>query len=169
MLFQCVEPAHDNVGDDYYGWHFTIRPGLGHTIVFPHVDSCLGVACLLNNGHIFAGHINGFFGGGMNYDGAMQNLTNQINLPVNAAIAFGDIRMWDMILTTPMQTSLNTANLLKVICDSSANGVDTFVDVDNGDVRVMGYLQNRDFKRDASNPKHNARLGNVAGVGQVVV
>lgn len=144
MLFYCVEPAHDRANDDYYGWNFTIRTGFGHHVAFPHVDSCLGVVCILPGNRIFAGHINGFYQDDFSpasHQNAFQNLIQQLNgAVVQSAAVFGDVRSWQGFLAFPW------ANRAVFIADSCADGVDVMFDVDTGILQLMRYSANRDFR-----------------------
>lgn len=144
MFFNCVEPAHDNVGRDYYDWKFTIQSGLGHHIVFPHVDSCLGVVCQLAPGRVFAGHINGFFNNDFSpasHQAAFQNLVAQMGgAPVQRAAIFGDVDSWRGFVHIPWPTIVAFRSM------SCAQGVDVLFNVDSGNLQVMRYLANRNYR-----------------------
>ncbi|MHA6493077.1 hypothetical protein ACX0MV_07500 [Pseudomonas borbori] len=166
MLFYCVEPAHDRVNDDYHGWNFTVRAGLGHHIAFPHVDSCLAIVCILPGNRVFAGHINGYYQGAysaVSHQNAFQNLTMQLNgAAVQSAAVFGDVTTWQGFLGFPW---VNSAVFLSNSCP---NGVDVMFDVDNGTLQLMRYTANRDFK--AITPQQVLASRNLSTVvGNVII
>lgn len=151
MFFNCVEPAHDLVGRDYYDWHFTIRAGLGHHIIFPHVDSCLGVICQLPNNTVFAGHINGFYQNdysAASHQNAFQDLIQQLNgATVLRAAVFGnigdgqDLAGWSDYIQFPW------ANRVDFLSSSCERGIDVMFDVDSGQLQLMRYQDGRNFRQ----------------------
>lgn len=153
MFFYCVEPAHEKVVPkkaDYYDWKFRIKKGLSHHIIFPHVDSCLGVICQLGGDTMFAGHINGFLDDDMSpktYQKAFTNLTNELKKDqVARAVVFGDTSSWKqngVKFPWPIVTEIQSG-------DKVPQGVDVMVSVDTGDVQAMKYLKDRDFKKAPS-------------------
>ncbi len=56
-ILRCVEPAEAK-GEDK---HIQVA-GPGDELIFPHVDVCIAVACVLSNGTIVGGHIPYMFG-----------------------------------------------------------------------------------------------------------
>lgn len=161
MFFYCVEPAHDRVGQDYHDWKYTIKQGLGHHIIFPHVDSCLGVICQLTGNRVFAGHINGFYQNdfsAQSHQGAFQAMVNEMqNAQVQRAAIFGDVRAWAGFVQFPWAVRVD------IRADSCPNGIDVMFDVDGGGIQVARYVQDRNFRQ---RPLQNTVWsGNLYGLG----
>jgi|RhiMetStandDraft_4_1073278.scaffolds.fasta_scaffold01685_2 hypothetical protein len=138
MIYRCLEPAlvTNVVGAD---WNFRIYKHHGHGVMFPHVDSCMGVICALTDDSIFACHISSFFQNDMNYPGAFDSLTNLLGVnQVQSAVVFGDIPTWNKMNVRPAWTKQIT-----FISDSCGNGVDAFLDVDTGAFKLMSYKAGR--------------------------
>jgi hypothetical protein len=153
-IFNCVEPMHDLCGKkDGFNWNFAVKKGLGHHIVFPHVDSCLAVLVQMGPDAVFAAHINGFVDEKLDkasHQKAFASLTGELakalnKRPINGAMAFGDIPNWKNYLGkwpwAPMATVYGSDKTCK-------NGVDVMLDLDAGTAKVWTYKKDRDFKKD---------------------
>ena len=145
MLFNCVEPTHANIGQNFYAWHYKMGTQLPHHIAFPHVDSCLGAVCELANNRVFAAHINGLLRMDLGWAGSHMQAFNDMlvllnNEAVQRAIVFGDILNWEQFIHIPW----NDANIY--IANSCADGVDLLFEVDTGNCQLMRYQLNRNFK-----------------------
>jgi len=173
MIFYCVEPTDERMGNDYYDWKFLIKSGFSHHVAFPHVDSCLAVVCQLEPGRIFAGHINGFYQNdfsSVSHNAAFDNMVTQLNgATVNKAVVFGDVPNWRRTHGVDPAAKLNCANVTYL--DSSngqsyPQGIDVLFDVDNGSLKLVPYTRNRDFK--AISNAMAVSLSAVNGVGSIL-
>lgn len=168
MFFYCVEPEHQNIGTEYYDWKFTIRQGFGHHVIFPHVDSCLGVICQLPGNRIFAGHINGFYQNDYSansHRNAFQNLIQQLNGAVaTRAAIFGNIGDGAMEMGWLDHIAFPWANRVEFLSLTCAQGVDVMFDVDGGNLTVMRYQANRNYRqRPQQQAVANANLYTITG------
>ncbi len=176
MLFNCVEPMHENVGKDFFDWKFSIKKGFSHRVAFAHVDTCLGVVCYMGSDKYFFGHINGFFDGDFSensHKNAFLAMMNKIKgETVNRAIIFGDI--YERTGEYKWGGLVNPIPLLKcknvTIMDSSnrgkySKGIDVLFDIDNSLLTLMPYQNGRDFKSAAKGIVLN--MINVKGVNRV--
>jgi len=171
MLFYCVEPNDARIGQDKHDWHFLIRSGFAHHVAFPHVDSCLAVVCDLGGGRIFAGHINGFYNNDFSANSHIQAFNAMLgqigSAAVQRAIVFGDTNNWQVYLNPAI-----TLGCLNVTYMDSSNpasypqGVDVMFDIDSGQVKLMPYQANRNFK--AAAPATIVNLYTVAGINTVL-
>jgi hypothetical protein len=150
MFFHCVEPQHEYIGRDYYDWKFKVKTGFGHHILFPHVDSCLGIVCQLAGNRVFAGHINGFYQNDyspLSHQNAFARLLQELNgetvlrTAVIGNIGDGMDEMgWVDYIQLPWP---NRVEFLSLTC---RQGVDVMFDVDSGRLDVMRYLDGRNFR-----------------------
>jgi hypothetical protein len=172
MFFYCVEPQHQNIGQDYYDWKFTIKSGLGHHLIFPHVDSCLAVICQLPGNRVFAGHINGFYQNDyspLSHQNAFQSLLQELNgAVVLSAAIFGNVGDGNQEMGWVDHVAFPWPNRVEFLSLSCAQGVDVMFSVDSGRLTVMRYLDGRDFRQTAPpNVAANVNLYTVAGFNRV--
>lgn len=168
MFFYCVEPQHEHIGQDYYDWKFTIKPGLGHHILFPHVDSCLGIICQLAGNSVFAGHINGFYQNdysAQSHRNAFQRLLQELNgATVSRVAIFGNVGDGAQEMGWVDHVNFPWANRVEFLSLTCAQGVDVMFDVDSGRLTVMRYLAGRDFRmRPPPQVVANTNLYTIAG------
>ena len=169
MIFVCAEPNHDKVknNSDYYAWHYKIKKGLGHHLVFPHVDSCLGVACQLKSESVFGGHINGFFNSDFSpasHRAAFADMLEKLKPDiVTRAVIFGDVENWRGY-GVDFKKGLNDCKNITCLIYQGGGGVDVMVNIDTGEVQTMKYQMDRDFKTiPATDVKSRVNLYTIDG------
>ncbi|MEO4049207.1 hypothetical protein AAFN46_19235 [Pseudomonas sp. CAU 1711] len=168
VFFYCVEPEHESISQDYYDWKFTVRRGFGHHLIFPHVDSCLGVICQLPGNTVFAGHINGFYQSDyspQSHRNAFQSLIQQLNgAVVQRAAIFGNVGDGNMEMGWADYINFPWANRVEFLSLSCAQGVDVMFDVDSGRLQIMRYMAGRNYRqRPQQQVVANTNLYTIAG------
>lgn len=166
ILF-CVEPQHDKVNDNLYGWSHSISKNtkLGVRIAFPHVDSCLGIICELPGDKIFAAHLNGWHEEkkDLNYTEVLNDfliLLNKENSQVLNSAIFGDLHTWFDDKKNPTRAEFpNWRNLNHL--KSETGKLDVLFDVDSGILAIMDYIKDRDFAHPVQEARRVIQLYNL--------
>src|SRR4051794_6381071 len=92
----CIEPTHQqrghHGGNDYESHFDNLHKNTNEQVIFPHVDSCVGMVLVMNDGTVIARHISCVDQhNNLSYDRAFEDLTHGINKGhVTKAIVFGD-------------------------------------------------------------------------------
>lgn len=150
-LLYCVEPKNDSIGKKDYNWKYKLNKSrkLGEYVVFPFVDSCLGIICYLPGDEVVFAHLNGYHKekNGMDYAQVFSEFLLEQRLndsAVLSAVLFGDIENWFYNkLNDTRASEPNWSNLTEVFV--SVNSFDAIFDVDNGILSVLKYSISQNY------------------------
>ena len=120
---QCVEPANALPG----GPDFMVNVGAANELLFPHVDSCLAIAMLLNDGRVVGGHVGMMMPGAQNLDPG----GNAANMCGNmlALVAPATLDRLVLVGDANWENDFNTgADVIQALIQQSAAPISHFVD-----------------------------------------
>lgn len=106
----------------------------GDQILFPHVDSCMGVVFFLDNGEAIGGHVPMMWGEGADFDpaGNFERITRRMQALIPSGVGVASLMTYGDPGDLEMYGASQKANTRA----GAAGGVDIEVDVSTGKAKV---------------------------------